>query len=238
MQPDEIDALLAASAADGKFTGGERNRLLETLDRERADDADLNLVRNRAFELAKRSVGTPAAAAWIDWLGEVNRVLTTRQRPVGGPLSGGRDAVTSEAYFAPEDDCPAAIIRLIRQARASIDVCVFTITDDRISIPLVDAHRRGVAVRVLTDNEKLHDPGSDIPRFRDAGVPVRIDETQYHMHHKFALFDRAKLLTGSYNWTRGAAQFNEEHFIVTNDPALLKTFDAAFERLWKKLDPS
>ena len=26
-----------------------------------------------------------------------------------------------------------------------------------------------------------------------------------HMHHKFAIFDGERLINGSYNWTRGAA---------------------------------
>ncbi len=39
-----------------------------------------------------------------------------------------------------------------------------------------------------------------------------------HMHHKFALFDGGRLLTGSYNWTRGAAETNYENVIDTTDP--------------------
>ena len=39
----------------------------------------------------------------------------------------------------------------------------------------------------------------------ELGVAVRIDRSEHHMHHKFALFDDAILATGSYNWTRSAA---------------------------------
>jgi cardiolipin hydrolase len=113
-----------------------------------------------------------------------------------------------------------------------VDVCVFTITDDRIAGPILAAHQRGVRLRILSDNEKELDPGSDVPRLRDAGVPVRIDRSPYHMHHKFAIFDGASLLTGSYNWTRGAATNNEENFLVTGDPNLVRAFAAEFERLW------
>jgi phosphatidylserine/phosphatidylglycerophosphate/cardiolipin synthase-like enzyme len=54
------------------------------------------------------------------------------------------------------------------------------------------------------------------------------------MHHKFALFDDDLLLTGSYNWTRGAADSNEENLILSNDRRLLASFRDEFERLWKK----
>ena len=57
------------------------------------------------------------------------------------------------------------------------------------------------------------------------------------MHHKFALFDARLLLTGSYNWTRGAADSNEENIVVTPDAHLVRSFSTAFDDLWKRLGP-
>ena len=76
-------------------------------------------------------------------------------------------------------------------------------------------------LRIITDNEKAYDAGSDVTRFQDAKIPLRVDDTPFHMHHKFAVFDREILLTGSYNWTRSAARYNEENLIVTEDPRLV-----------------
>jgi len=56
------------------------------------------------------------------------------------------------------------------------------------------------------------------------------------MHHKFALFDGRLLLTGSYNWTRGAADDNHENFVVTDDPHLLRAYAQAFEDLWHQFE--
>jgi phosphatidylserine/phosphatidylglycerophosphate/cardiolipin synthase-like enzyme len=53
------------------------------------------------------------------------------------------------------------------------------------------------------------------------------------MHHKFAVFDKAKALTGSYNWTRSAATSNRENILVTDDPRAVEGFGREFERLWK-----
>jgi len=55
------------------------------------------------------------------------------------------------------------------------------------------------------------------------------------MHHKFAIFDENRLLTGSYNWTRGAARDNEENLIVTGESRLLSAYAATFARLWSSL---
>ncbi len=42
----------------------------------------------------------------------------------------------------------------------------------------------GVAIRVLSDDDKSADEGSDVMRFERAGIPVRVDRTEHHMHHK------------------------------------------------------
>ena len=52
------------------------------------------------------------------------------------------------------------------------------------------------------------------------------------MHHKFALFDRMLLVNGSYYWTRSAAERNEENLVVSDDPRLVGSFQAEFEKLW------
>jgi phosphatidylserine/phosphatidylglycerophosphate/cardiolipin synthase-like enzyme len=140
--------------------------------------------------------------------------------------------VSSHAYFSPGDQCLDAIVTLLRHSRRTADICVFTITDDRVSEEILNAHRRSVCVRIITDNEKAEDQGSDIGRFEAAGIVVRVDQSSCHMHHKFAIVDGKTLLTGSYNWTRGAARDNEENLIVTDDPRLVSSYSETFERLW------
>ncbi|VTS02578.1 phospholipase D-like domain-containing protein [Tuwongella immobilis] len=234
MADSALDALLQSSMTDGKFTAGEKNQLLQWLDDHGATLADLNGVRSRAFELAESAVDSLGAAAVFAWLKEVVKALAQRQSRLEKPGISA-DQIESALFVAPDQDCPGAILRAMRDCRQSLDIAVFTITDDRLSDGILDAKRRGVAVRILTDNEKMHDPGSDIARFEQAGIPVRIDSTAFHMHHKFAIFDDCRILTGSYNWTRGAAQNNEEHFIITNDPTLVTGLRRTFDDLWAKL---
>lgn len=93
-------------------------------------------------------------------------------------------------------------------------------------------------MRVLTDNEKASDLGSDIARIAEAGIPVAVDESDKHMHHKFAIFDASVVITGSYNWTRSAATYNEENLVTTGEPSLVRAFSEEFDRLWKKFSPS
>jgi len=118
-------------------------------------------------------------------------------------------------------------------ARETVDVCVFTITDNVISDAILSAFRRGVSIRIISDDRKQHDTGSDIRRFVAAGIPVRVDLNRHHMHHKFAIFDHARVVTGSYNWTMGAALDNEEHIVILGEPQLISRFEREFDKLWE-----
>lgn len=92
-------------------------------------------------------------------------------------------------------------------------------------------------IRVVSDDDKSGDLGSDIERLAEAGVSVRIDRTPVHMHHKFAIFDGDMLMTGSYNWTRSANDENHENLLVTFDPALVAAYTKELERVWSQAMP-
>ena len=110
-------------------------------------------------------------------------------------------------------------------------------TDDRITEAVIDAAARGVKMRAISDNDKSLDPGSDMRRLHAARILVRLDRTPNHMHHKFAVFDGNIVVSGSYNWTRSAAEDNEENIVVTNDPKIVRAFDRQFELLWPQMVP-
>lgn len=150
------------------------------------------------------------------------------------------NAIDDAAYFSPGDECWQHIVHRLQKAIQTADLCVFTITDDRISRAILDAHHRGVKVRIISDAEKANDLGSDLKQFADSGIEVKLmrvvshtdPHAGGHMHHKFAIFDGRNLINGSYNWTRGAANINHENLIDITDAGLLRRFTAEFERLW------
>jgi phosphatidylserine/phosphatidylglycerophosphate/cardiolipin synthase-like enzyme len=227
MQTDEMRDLLLRTLDDRRLSRNERQALADVFRRLERDEQKARLC-GEAFTLAREQASDPSARALIDWLEEVVRA-SSAQSP------GPDRAHPVEVHFSPGEDCPRRIAGLFHAARRKVDVCVFTITDNRVSEAILDAHRRGVVLRVVTDNEKADDAGSDIARLAEAGIAVRVDRSVYHMHHKFAIFDDSPLLTGSFNWTRGAAEYNEENFIVTADPRLIHPFADRFEKLWERL---
>ena len=87
-------------------------------------------------------------------------------------------------------------------AKNSIDLSVFSFTNDDLANEIIAAHKRGVKVRIITDDQAMEGKGADAKRCADEGIPVRCDsEEMYHMHNKFMIVDQTFLVTGSFNWT-------------------------------------
>lgn len=226
MGPQEIERLFHQSLDDHRLSRGERKTLRQAL-------ANAGPSRQQRIELMSKAAAAALEALpqrsqheVLDWLSEVGKALIASEPPA---------AKLAEAWFEPHQNCAARIISLLDRSRSDVRICVFTITDNNVSGAILGAHKRGVNVRIITDPDKALDRGSDIVRLQEAGIPVRVDHASDHMHHKFAVFDGDVAVTGSYNWTRGAAERNLENIVVTDDARLVKPFRDEFERLWDVL---
>ncbi|MBB1061751.1 phospholipase D-like domain-containing protein [Marilutibacter spongiae] len=225
MDFDSLDRMLRESVEDHRLDTDEKHALRQLggqLDRER-----VRYLRNRAFAMARDLLHDDPATALdgIRWLEQVVRTLD---------VASDTTPVASSACFTPGDACLRKLRDLCGGAREGIDICVYTISDDRLREAIVGAHRRGVRVRVISDNDKRHDTGNDIGWLQAQGVVVRLDASEHHMHHKFALFDGRLLANGSFNWTRSASAYNQENLTVTDDAHLVRCFSGQFEALWSR----
>ncbi|WP_166819735.1 phospholipase D-like domain-containing protein [Thalassoroseus pseudoceratinae] len=225
MDLDQIRYQFEQTLDDRRLSRSEKRALSRVLDGVALTPHNLSVLRRLAFEVAATGFNDVPARETLGWLEDVIKLL------VPSPEDSIADV---ESHFSPGDDCPTRIASLFQTAKRTVDVCVFTITDNRIASAIADAHRRGILVRIITDDDKSFDAGSDVERLASIGIEVRRDRSPYHMHHKFAIFDQQTLLTGSYNWTRGAAEYNEENFILSGDLRLIKPFQATFDQLWQQ----
>jgi len=130
----------------------------------------------------------------------------------------------TEVYFSLYDNPQKAIIKNINQAVAFINIAMYVFTDKEIALPLIDAQKRGVKVRVYLDKSQIESSYS-VSRFLvQKGIKVRISTNNYIMHNKFAIIDNRLLLTGSYNWTFSANNRNDENLMVIDDPEIIARY--------------
>jgi len=223
---DNIIKLFEDSVADEIFGSFERKNIKQQLQDKNLSKREIDFIRSKIFDIALAKVNATNNKMIVEWLENANKALNGLEKEVQNDI---------ETFFSPGSESKVAIIEAISQAQNSLDVCVFTISDNEISNKLIEAHKRKVKVRILSDNEKLLDKGSDIQLLAQAGIPVKIDNTSNHMHHKFAIIDSKLVLTGSYNWTRSAELYNHENVIVINNQSNTTLFKNQFEKLWKEM---
>ena len=140
-----------------------------------------------------------------------------------------------DVLFSPGQDIPENIAFYLNHAKSTIDICVFTISDEQLSKALLAAVARGVKVRLITDNNKMRDHGSQVKDLARAGVEVRVDNSRYHMHNKFGIVDGRIAFTGSYNWTYTAKAYNQENLVVTTNYTIVHKFIDEFSTLWVEM---
>ncbi len=217
---------LKATLEDKILSKGEKKALKSVLAEKQFNKHDLNRLRSEIFNEARTHLKSYQDQQIIDWLEEANKLLLPKET----------QSFYCNTYFSPGTDCLNAICNQISYAVNTIDICVFTISDNDIRDKIEYALNKGVRVRIITDNEKTMDLGSDIDYLFRKGASIKIDQTSHHMHHKFAIFDKSILLTGSYNWTRSAAQYNQENILETNDTKALHNYQSEFDRLWSTME--
>jgi phospholipase D len=136
--------------------------------------------------------------------------------PASSLASGAAIAVC----FTPEEDCAPVAVRAINNAEHEILVGAYGLTTGSgIVEALVRAKERGVDVRLIADRTTPCERGSGIEPLSAAGVPIWIDAQARIAHAKTMVIDSAVTLTGSMNWTRGAA-VNSEDLNLISSPAV------------------
>ncbi len=135
--------------------------------------------------------------------------------------------------FTPEHrgtpTCTAQIVAAIAHAHQVILVQAYGFTSAPIAKALVEAHKRGVDVRVILDKSNLKEGYSSAAFLQHAGIPALIDSNHAIAHNKVMILDVHEVITGSFNFTKAAEEKNAENVVFIDDPATA----TAFTQNWK-----
>ena len=111
-------------------------------------------------------------------------------------------------YFTPGSDCETQIIERLAKAKTA-DIAVYAINNARIVDAILSAHGRRANIRVVTDRMQSKARTSKVSELE--GIPLKTNTRHKIEHNKFAVFDGAVVVTGSYNWTEPATSRNSEN---------------------------
>lgn len=154
-----------------------------------------------------------------------------------------------ETVFESEGDAPSRIVERIRGAKQSITFLAFTFTHDQIGAAIEERYRAGVAVRGVIERLQSERQEGELGRFQRAGLDaaqpagtpragckagpgVLQDGNPQLMHHKVIVIDGTTVIFGSFNFTRNAAEDNDENLLIIDDPTVATIFLDEFCRVY------
>ena len=136
-------------------------------------------------------------------------------------------SATAEAQRGGPD---AYLVQAIDNARVTVDAALYDLNLWSVRNALLDAHRRGVEVRVVVESDYLDEP--EIEALIDAGITVVDDRNQGLMHNKFIIIDRYQVWTGSMNMTLNGAYHNNNNLVQIFSEHLTENYLVEFEEMF------
>jgi phosphatidylserine/phosphatidylglycerophosphate/cardiolipin synthase-like enzyme len=139
-----------------------------------------------------------------------------------------------EVLYAPHDAPLDRLVTLYQQAKRYIYVSVYGLTYPRAVEALVAAKKRGLDVRMLTDQERTQEvkQHTALQTLRLAGIPVRVNQHEGLMHLKQVVMDDEINVSGSMNHTTSGNVYNDERMDIITDRAISLKAREQFLSMW------
>jgi phosphatidylserine/phosphatidylglycerophosphate/cardiolipin synthase-like enzyme len=139
-----------------------------------------------------------------------------------------------EVLYAPDDAPLDRVVTLYQQAKHYIYVSVYGLTYPRAVEALVAAKKRGVDVRMLTDQERTQEvkQHSALRTLRLAGIPIRVNQHDGLMHLKQVVIDDEINTSGSMNHTTSGNRYNDERMDIITDRTTSVRAREQFLSMW------
>jgi phosphatidylserine/phosphatidylglycerophosphate/cardiolipin synthase-like enzyme len=124
----------------------------------------------------------------------------------------------------------AVLVSAIDQAHFSVDAAIYDLSLWSVRDALLEAHRRGVQVRLVTESDNMD--SEELQELVQAGIPVLGDRREGLMHDKFFIIDRYEVWTGSMNMTLNGAYHNDNNLLRLRSNRLAEDYLTEFEEMF------
>ena len=136
-----------------------------------------------------------------------------------------------EVYFSPTDSPRRRLLELIHNAKHSIDLAVYAMTDRDIFEALEAAKARGVKIKALWDFAfQSGCQFSEADEWTKQGVGI-VEALPGLLHHKFAVIDGEIVITGSANWSFSGMERNDENLVIIHSQGLAASYQSQFDEI-------
>jgi len=137
---------------------------------------------------------------------------------------------TSGAYY--DGGVDNNITNDINNAKDTIYMAMYDLTNSMITDALIDAKNRGVLVRVTTDDDTIDLDYEKYQDLIDANISVTDDDNPYAlMHNKFLVIDNKIVWSGSGNYTVYSFYRNYENYVRIENEDIANSYINEFKLL-------
>ena len=141
--------------------------------------------------------------------------------------TGSRDPAT----YVGGIDVPLAAA--IDAAQRTLDIAAFEWNNPLLTEAVLNARRRGVRVRIVTDNTHgLQSDTGTLNQLIEAGIPVVDDARRALMHNKFMIIDSTTVWTGSMNFTINGAYRNNNNLLSLRSRRAVESYQGEFNEMF------
>lgn len=120
----------------------------------------------------------------------------------------------------------------LEMAEESIDVAVNSFNDKELADCLIEAHRRGVRVRVYLDKAQMIKRVKTRDHSGENGVNIRFSAEPDSIHENFCIIDGKKVIRKLCDWITVLPYPNKEDFVISKERKIVSSYDSKFESLW------
>ncbi|MEZ4180013.1 MAG: phospholipase D-like domain-containing protein [Candidatus Doudnabacteria bacterium] len=141
-----------------------------------------------------------------------------------------------KVYYNKETQANLHLISAIEHAEQYIYFAIYTFTRTDIKDALLAAKYRGLEVKGIVDQEqtaKIPEQNKIVSELRSVGIPIYHQNHTAIMHLKTLVTDQS-YVSGSYNWTTSATDFNDEVIQVGRDPDIKKQYERILKSMFQK----
>jgi phosphatidylserine/phosphatidylglycerophosphate/cardiolipin synthase-like enzyme len=134
--------------------------------------------------------------------------------------------LASQITGGPDGRLAAAI----DSARLTVDVAIYSLSLNSIRDALIQAHRRGVQVRMVMESENLD--RTDPQKIMEAGIPILGDRREGLMHDKFVVIDHSEVWLGSMNFTDTGGYTDNNNLMRIRSVKMAENYTKEFEEMF------
>lgn len=134
-------------------------------------------------------------------------------------------------FFYPADEIADPLVELVSNARRSVHFLAFSYSDGELAETMIDRHRAGLDVQGVVESRGSGAGYASFAGLQKAGIDVLKDGNKYVMHHKVIIIDSLWTVVGSYNFSRAAAEANDENILFIKSAEVARQFEQEYGRI-------